>query len=337
MDMLLKTFRLKIDTKSISDDGEYASFRGYASTFGNEDSYGDVIEKGAFTKTANEANGTLPMLWQHDTDEVIGTYPQMAENEHGLEVEGRIVLATQRGREAHALLKAGAIKAMSIGFTIPEGKADFDQQTQTRSIREVRLWEISLVTFPANTRAAITQVKNRELRGEADDVAEMKRELAALRAILEQRWDGSASNYSDAEWAKACILDRGADVDGKARYSLPIATPGNSYSSDPDKGGVAAAAGRIGQVKNASSSAISTAYSRLAAAYRKLGLDVPPSVAEHSKTDTTEIQLREFLSGMGHKRAASALADGEAEAAETAVRTLIAEMRSHVNRELLEV
>lgn len=335
--MLLKTFRLKIDTKSISDDGEYASFRGYASTFGNEDSYGDVIEKGAFTKTANEANGTLPMLWQHDTDEVIGTYPQMAENEHGLEVEGRIVLATQRGREAHALLKAGAIKAMSIGFTIPEGKADFDQQTQTRSIREVRLWEISLVTFPANTRAAITQVKNRELRGEADDVAEMKRELAALRAILEQRWDGSASNYSDSEWAKACILDRGADVDGKARYSLPIATPGNSYASDPDKGGVAAAAGRIGQVKNASSSAISTAYSRLAAAYRKLGLDVPPSVAEHSKTDTTEIQLREFLSGMGHKRAASALADGEAEAAETAVRTLIAEMRSHVNRELLEV
>ena len=342
--MLLKTFRLKIDTKSITDDGEYASFRGYASTFGNEDSYGDVIEKGAFTKTANEANGTLPMLWQHDTDEVIGTYPQMAENEHGLEVEGRIVLATQRGREAHALLKAGAIKAMSIGFTIPEGKADFDQQTQTRSIREVRLWEISLVTFPANTRAAITQVKNRELRGEEDRVGQLgsqvlslEARVAELMALLEQRWDGSAANYSDAEWAKACILDRGADVDGKARYSLPIATPGNSYSSDPDKGGVAAAAGRIGQVKNASPSAISTAYSRLAAAYRKLGLDVPPSVAEHSKTDTTEIQLREFLSGMGHKRAASALADGEAEAAETAVRTLIAEMRSHVNRELVEV
>jgi len=333
--MLLKTFRLKIDTKSITDDGEYASFRGYASTFGNEDSYGDVIEKGAFTKTANEANGTLPMLWQHDTDEVIGTYPQMAENEHGLEVEGRIVLATQRGREAHALLKAGAIKAMSIGFTIPEGKADFDQQTQTRSIREVRLWEISLVTFPANTRAAITQVKNRELRGEADEVAELRKELAALKASLEQRWDGEASNYSDEEWEKACILDRGSGTP-KERYGLPIATPGNSYASDPDKGGVAAAASRIGHT-NGPAGAIHTAYQRLEAAYKHLGLIVPPSVAEHAKADTTEIQLREFLSGMGHKRAASALADGEAEAAETAVRTLIAEMRSHVNRELVEV
>lgn len=328
MEMLLKTFRARIDTKSITDDGEYAYFKGYASTFGNEDSYGDVIERGAFTKTASEANGTLPMLWQHDTDEVIGTYPAMAETDGGLMVEGQIVLATQRGREAHALLKAGAIKSMSIGFTIPEGKADFDQETQTRHIREVRLWEISLVTFPANTRAAITEVKNRELRGEGDMVAAMRRELDELKALLEQRWDGSASNYTDAQWAKACILDRGTGT-AKERYGLPIATPGNSWSSDPDKGGVAAAAARISQVK-APASAVATAYKRLAAAYRHLGLDVPPSVAEHAKHDDTEIAVRELLASMGHTRAASALGDASATAHETAVRDLIAEMRSEL-------
>lgn len=329
MEMLLKTFRAKIDAKSISDDGEYATFKGYASTFGNEDSYGDVIERGAFTKTASEANGSLPMLWQHDTDEVIGTYPAMAENQQGLEVEGQIVLATQRGREAYALLKAGAIKSMSIGFTIPDGKADYDQEQQVRRIREVRLWEISLVTFPANAKAAITQVKRREAVGD-DMVERLRKEIDELRAQVEQRWDGSASNYSDEEWAKACILDRG-DGAPKERYGLPIATPGNSYSSDPDKGGVAAAAARINQV-DAPAAAKHTAYTRLAAAYRKLGLDVPPSVAEGAKADATEIQLRELLSGMGHTRAASALGDAAADASEQAIRDLIAEMRSeHVN------
>lgn len=329
MEMLLKTFRAKIDAKSISDDGEYATFKGYASTFGNEDSYGDVIERGAFTKTASEANGSLPMLWQHDTDEVIGTYPAMAENQQGLEVEGQIVLATQRGREAYALLKAGAIKSMSIGFTIPDGKADYDQEQQVRRIREVRLWEISLVTFPANAKAAITQVKRREAVGD-DMVERLRKEIDELRAQVEQRWDGSASNYSDEEWAKACILDRG-DGAPKERYGLPIATPGNSYSSDPDKGGVAAAAARINQV-DAPAAAKHTAYTRLAAAYRKLGLDVPPSVAEGAKADATEIQLRELLSGMGHTRAASALGDAAADASEQAIRDMIAEMRSeHVN------
>src|SRR6185312_10875775 len=132
--------------------------------------------------------------------------------------------------------------------------------------------------------------------------------------------------YSDEQWAKACILDRGEGTP-KERYGLPIATPGNSYSSDPDKGGVAAAAGRIGQAK-APADAIHTAYVRLAAAYRKLGLDVPPSVAEHSKHDAAEIQVRDFLAGMQPTRAALALGDGTTDSAETEIRALIAAMRS---------
>lgn len=335
MDLILKDFRMKVDKSSISSDGEYATFKGYASTFGNEDSYGDVIEPGAFKKTAAEANGTLPILWQHDSDEVIGVYPNVAEDGNGLMVEGQLNLQSRRGREAYALLKQGAIKSMSIGFTIPDGKADFNQERQTRHIREVRLWEISLVTFPANTRAAITQVKNRELSGEGDVLAALRRELDELKASLEQKWDGSAANYSDAEWAKACILDRGSGTP-KERYGLPIATPGNSYASSPDKGGVAAAAGRIGQA-HGPAAAIHTAYVRLAAAYKHLGLDVPPSVADHAKADAAEIHVKDFLTVMGHTRAAQALVDGDTDAAETAVRDLIAEMRSHVNHDLLEV
>jgi prohead serine protease len=106
---------------------------------------------------------------------------------------------------------------------------------------------------------------------------------ATLKADGEKAWDGAASNYTDEEYAKACILDRGADAGtAKERYGLPIAKPGESSSANPDADGVHAAASRIGQV-SASDDAKSAAYRRLAAAYRKIGEDVPDSIAEHVK------------------------------------------------------
>jgi hypothetical protein len=201
-----RAFGLQLDRRSVSDDGEYATFKGYASTFGNEDSYGDVLEPGAFAKTITAAGSTLPMLWQHATDEVIGVYPRLAENSSGLAVTGRIALATQRGREAYTLLKMGAIKSMSIGFTIPDGKADFDQATQTRRIREVRLWEISLVTFPANAEAAITSVKRRQ---SAQPVDPLIARFGRIVGELERRHAEEAApsgSLRDRLWA----IQRGA-------------------------------------------------------------------------------------------------------------------------------
>lgn len=101
-------------------------------------------------------------------------------------------------------------------------------------------------------------------------------------------WDGAASNYTDEEYAKACILDRGPDAGtAKERYSLPIAKPGNSFATDPDKEGVAAAASRIGQV-DATDAQKRTAAKRLAAAYRHLDMDVPEGVMELAGESTDD-------------------------------------------------
>lgn len=141
------------------DDTGY--FIGYASTFGGKpDSYGDVIAQGAFADSLgkNGANGLgVKMLWQHQTDKPIGVYTSLAENARGLRVEGQLALGTQLGREAYELMKMGALSSMSIGYNPIEWEDD--SAKKTRLLKKVDLWEISLVTFPANTRATITHVK----------------------------------------------------------------------------------------------------------------------------------------------------------------------------------
>lgn len=142
-----------LEIKSL-DEGGY--FEGYASVFGVQDSDGDVIVKGAFTNTLG--TGKKPkMLWQHDTREIIGKWTELSEDDNGLWVKGSLIMETQRGREAYALLKAGVLDAMSVGFNIVG--AGQGESMRGRVIDEVDLWEISLVTWGANPEALVTNVK----------------------------------------------------------------------------------------------------------------------------------------------------------------------------------
>jgi len=156
-------FNFEIESKSITEQGV---FSGYGSTFGGKpDSYGDIIHEGAFTNTLKKGgrNGYgIAMLWQHNASEPIGVWQDVVENKKGLAVTGQLVLGTQRGREAYELMKAGALRGLSIGFEIPKGGSEFDDNKKIRNIKEIDLWEISPVTFAANTRAQISQVKSLE-------------------------------------------------------------------------------------------------------------------------------------------------------------------------------
>ncbi len=160
--------------EDVNDDG---TFSGFGSTFGGRpDSHGDIIAQGAFSDTLNSGgrNGFgVAMLWQHNSDQVPGIWTSMAENKKGLKVEGQLALATQLGKEAHELMKMGAVKGLSIGFDIAEDGSEFDDKKKARILKKLNLWEISLVTFPANTRAQITNVK-------AFEQAKTPRELEAL-------------------------------------------------------------------------------------------------------------------------------------------------------------
>lgn len=149
-----------LSIKATGDDG---TVEGYGSVFGHKDKYDDVIAAGAFAESlkSHKAEGTMPaMLWQHDSSEPIGVWTDMVEDEKGLRIVGKLALDTVRGKEAHALLKLGALNGLSIGFVSKQWA--YDRDTEVRTLTEVDLWEVSLVTFPANGKARITNVKGAE-------------------------------------------------------------------------------------------------------------------------------------------------------------------------------
>jgi HK97 family phage prohead protease len=151
-------FELKrVETRE-ADGGRFGLFEGLASAFGNRDMADDVVEPGAFKRSIAEPR-RVKMLWQHDARAPIGVWEEIVETAQGLEVKGRLVLEVQAAREALALLRAGAVDALSIGFSVPRNGALFDREKGLRRISSIDLWEISVVTFPVNPRARINRVK----------------------------------------------------------------------------------------------------------------------------------------------------------------------------------
>ena len=156
--MKTKHFDVGFEIKAVNADG---TVEGYGSVFGVRDNYDDVIAKGAFVKSLKDhkAAGTMPaMLWQHDADKPIGVWTEMVEDEKGLRIKGQLAMETVKGKEAHALLKMGALNGLSIGFMSKEWA--YDRDTEVRTLTAIDLWEVSLVTFPANEKARVTNVKS---------------------------------------------------------------------------------------------------------------------------------------------------------------------------------
>lgn len=150
-----KRLGFTLQLKSLDEKGRFA---GYASVFNVIDNQRDVMLRGAFTQTLKGRVAAIRLLWQHQQEEPIGIFEQLFEDANGLYAEGRLLLSVQRGREAHDLLKAGAISGLSIGYS--PVRYGVDPETGVRKLSEVELWEISLVTFPANASAQVTVVKS---------------------------------------------------------------------------------------------------------------------------------------------------------------------------------
>lgn len=153
-----KSFALEL--KSIDD--ENGTFTGIASAAGVLDWHGEVIAEGAYTQTLQRKGSTFPLLMHHDITRPAGIVELSVDATSGdlIVTKGQPNLDTQDGREARALMKQGAIGAMSIGFNIPDGGAYWDKDRGVLVITEIDLWEVSLVVFPANPGAKITDVKH---------------------------------------------------------------------------------------------------------------------------------------------------------------------------------
>jgi len=172
----------RFDDELTVSDGHVIA--GYASLFGACDQGGDVVQKGAYGRSlaAMGARGhSVKMLWQHNPAEPIGVWDEVREDARGLYVKGRLLESVTRAREAAALIGAGAIDGLSIGYRTV--RATKDDQGR-RLLSEVELWEVSLVTFPMLPQARVSPREAAEAKGDIlHDLAtvfeDARRKLAA--------------------------------------------------------------------------------------------------------------------------------------------------------------
>ena len=144
-------------------DLEKYEFEGYASTFGNLDLVGDIVEKGAFKKTIQERlpKNLIKVLWQHY--DPMGVPKHMEEDSKGLYVVAK-VSKTRENLDRLQLMKDGVVDRLSIGYEVIKREVEETEDgKQVRRLKELKLYEFSPVTFPANEEAVITRVKGREL------------------------------------------------------------------------------------------------------------------------------------------------------------------------------
>lgn len=194
-----RTLDFSLEVKQVEDTGV---FKGYGSVFDVMDDWHDVVLKGAFAKSLERR--TPAMLWQHNSDEPIGVYTSIAEDDMGLSIEGRLLVdGVAKAKEAHVLLKNNAIRGLSIGFIPIKWEWETRNDTRVRLLKEVDLWEVSLVTFPANAKALIGDVKSAELKS-IRDVEDYLRDAGLARSEAKAAIAAiKASALRDAEEAEA--------------------------------------------------------------------------------------------------------------------------------------
>jgi HK97 family phage prohead protease len=187
-----RQFRMAV--KSLNEDG---SFEGMLSPYSNVDDGGDLVEPGAFTKTLQENGSKVPMLWQHKTDCPIGELA-LEDTSEGLACKGQLLLEIPEAKKAYLLLKAKVVKGLSIGYD-PIKAQVIDG---VRHLKEIRLWEGSVVTFPMNTLALVGDVKSRrENKGDFNEELNERQIMAAgyqmigalQDALQDAIWDGNLS------------------------------------------------------------------------------------------------------------------------------------------------
>lgn len=158
MSVLHKSIELEL--KSLKDNG---SFTGYGSVFGNVDKGGDIVEYGAFGSSLEKwakSGRQVPMLWQHDVTEPIGSHPFLSEDKKGLLTTDADLWIDDApyARIARKGMETKTITGMSIGYRIK--RDSYDKKTGVTTLHEIDLVEISVVTNPMNDDARISAVKS---------------------------------------------------------------------------------------------------------------------------------------------------------------------------------
>lgn len=196
-----------LELKLTNNGTEAGDLSGYGSVFGLIDRGGDIVLPGAFTASLAEwkkRKALPPMLWQHDPAAPIGVWDEVVEDEKGLRLKGRLLLEIPLAQVARALLLAGGIKGLSIGYQTRD--YTIERQTGARQLKRVDLWEISLVTFPMLPEATVDGVKSLDpraleaaLRRECNmSNAAAVKTVSVVKQHIRDRTDHQKSSAGDA-------------------------------------------------------------------------------------------------------------------------------------------
>ncbi len=182
-----------IEKISVSENLESGSIIGYASTFGNKDRHGDVIKKGAFTKSLKENKGRYPVKYNHEHQ--IGWNNEAQEDDKGLFIESEILItedALPKAKEAWALTKSAVNKGfkmgLSIGGSVKEWNLSGDNDSgRYYEILEFDIMEHSITPIPANKLAMITSIKSlNELENNENTIKELEKDMKELALLIKK-------------------------------------------------------------------------------------------------------------------------------------------------------
>lgn len=171
--------------KELSYNGESRTISGYAAVFNNRDKAGDILLKGCFAKSIqdrgpeSQANDKIIMLWQHDQHEPIGKISVLIEDEKGLYFEA-VIDDVERGNQAIKQLESGTLNQFSIGYSYVWEKCEYDQERDAFIVKEVVLYEISVVSIGCNGETEYLGLKSES----TDPYEEMKNEIeSAIKGL----------------------------------------------------------------------------------------------------------------------------------------------------------
>jgi hypothetical protein len=154
--MQTRDYTLKV--KALGDETS-GSFQGLASPYGGPpDLVGDIIAPGAYKQAIQQQGAGYPLLWSHKQDEPIGI-AKVSDSPAGLVVDGKLLMTDSGAQRAYNFMKAGIVRGLSIGYQVDPAKVTYGDDG-TRTLKEVRLFEISLTSVPCAPTAQVTSVKS---------------------------------------------------------------------------------------------------------------------------------------------------------------------------------
>lgn len=208
--MDIKSAPLQVKAAGPDDGLEDGQFVAYASVFGNVDSYGDIVDHGAFKRTLGEweqKGATIPVLWGHDMQDPfanIGGVSSAEEDERGLKVTGSLDLENPTAAQVYKLLKGRRVNTMSFAYSV----LDSEKSGDGLHLKDLDLFEVSIVPVPANDQAQVLTVK-----AAAESLVSG---IKAGRAISAKNENELRSAHAAIGKVLSSLGDEEEDQDGKA-------------------------------------------------------------------------------------------------------------------------